>query len=84
MRRIAPLAAVALLSGCAAAPAQDPAQVAAAPAPYRTAPSALHSENGQITGSKAVTGRSASVAEAPRGSAYAGMAVDPPASLPGD
>jgi hypothetical protein len=81
MPRIAPLAAVALLaSACGTAPMPD----ASARAPSWTAPSPLHDENGQITGSKAVTGRSPSVATAPRGSAYAGMAVDPPAALRGD
>jgi hypothetical protein len=80
MRTIAPLAAVALLAGaCGTAPARDPGA-----AVRWTAPSPLHSENGQITGTKAVTGRSASVAAAPPGSAYAGMAIDPPAALRGD
>lgn len=73
MRTIAPFAALALLAGCAAAPARD-----AGPAPYRTAPSPMHSENGQIEDSKAVTGRRPSVATTPGGSAYAGILVAPP------
>ncbi len=76
MPRIAPLAALALVAGCAAAP--GPAQVSGGPAPYWTAPSPRHSENGQITGSKAVTGRRPSIATTPPGSAYAGMSVAPP------
>lgn len=79
MRKIAPLAAAALLSACGMAPAHDPWLASQA-----TAPSPLHSENGQITGSKALTGRSPSVAAATPGSAYAGMASDPPAALRGD
>ncbi len=77
MPRIAPVALAALLAACGTAPARNPA-------PTPTAPFPLHAENGQITGSKALTGRSASVASTPRGSAYAGMTVEPPAALRGD
>ena len=79
MRKIAPVVVAALLAACGTAPARNPWLATSA-----TSPSPLHSENGQITGSKALTGRSASVASTPPGSAYAGMAIEPPAALRGD
>jgi hypothetical protein len=80
MHRIAPLAAAVLASACGTAPVQD----AAHPAPFWSAPSAMHSGNEQIQGSTGVTGREeAAVAAAGTGSAYAGTLVEPPSQSAG-